>query len=95
MYKPSYRSKKAKRVFESVRTELGFSAGQSDIWDEVACMQTKFGVKSRTHDMSDVYEKQKVNLEAYIKALSVEENQAGFTAVINGRIIGLEALSQP
>lgn len=45
--------------------------------------------------MADIYDNQKGNLESYINGFSIAEGQTGFVALINGNIIGLEALSLP
>lgn len=95
MYKPTYRGKKAKRVFASVRMGAGFNAGQSEVWDEVACLHKRFGNRSKTFAMSSVYDDQRGNLDAYTKGFAITEGQTGFVALINGKIIGLEALSRP
>lgn len=94
MYKPTDRGKKARRVLASMKVGKGFSAGQSEVWEEVACLHKKFGNRSKTHAMADVYDDQKRNLDAYIKGCTIADGQTGFVALINGKIIGLEVLSR-
>ena len=95
MYKPTDRGRKAKRVYRSVKSGRGFHAGQSEVWEEVSCLHTRFGIHSKTSAMADIYDNQKGNLESYINGFSIAEGQTGFVALINGNIIGLEALSLP
>lgn len=45
--------------------------------------------------MADVYDNQKGNLDAYIKGFTIMDGQTGFAVLINGKIIGIEALSRP
>ena len=45
--------------------------------------------------MSDIYENLRGNLDAYINGFKILDRQAGFIALINGKITGLEALSRP
>lgn len=45
--------------------------------------------------MADIYDAHRGNLDAYIKGFTIAEGQTGFVALINEKIIGLEALSRP
>jgi len=60
------RSAKAQKVSMNLKERLSFAADQSEVWHGVAEFQSASGVESRTSNLSDVYEKKRLELEKFV-----------------------------
>ena len=57
-------------------------------------MQTKANVKSSTGAMKDVYTSRENELNQYAQSFSYVPNQQGIVVFINGKVVGMDVLSQ-
>lgn len=89
----SVRMKKNVSVSSSLRQGDSFRSDQGEIWDEIHKMSSKRNFESPTSAMKDIFEESKGDMESYLKAFSLKENQKGFIIGINGQIVGLDYLS--
>lgn len=86
----SLRKKKAKRVFYSLRHSSTFQANQSEIWEDISEKSARFSVNSDTGAMDEIFNQCDSRIKEYEKKLEPHPGQAGFVAVINGKIIGFD-----
>lgn len=66
------------------------SSNQSDVWAGINVKLERLGVASETSAMSDIFEKEAVRLEDYVKSFSPQAEQSGSLFAIGGRVVGLE-----
>jgi hypothetical protein len=87
------RNVKSASVKRTVERSGRYTSDQGAVWDEVHKLQDRMEVRSPTSAMSDVYESKIDDLEDYIKAFELAENQKGILVFINGEIMGLDVIS--
>lgn len=87
------RNVKSASVKRSVERTGQYSSDQGAVWNEVNKLQDRMEVKSPTSAMSDVYESKIDDLDDYIKAFELLENQKGILVVIHGEIAGFDVIS--
>jgi hypothetical protein len=87
------RNVKSASVKKSVENLGRYSSDQRAVWDEVHKLQDKTEVHSPTSAMGDVYEAKSHDLDNYIKAFKLVEDQKGLLVFINGKIMGLDVIS--
>lgn len=86
------RSKNAS-VSESLGSTGSFKSNQRDVWNEIDDMSAEACVNSPTSAMEDVYKSRKTQLSEFTKAFPSHENQKGILILINGEVVGFEAVS--
>ena len=84
------RAKKAKSVTANLRESRSFRSDQSEVWRDIDSKSRRMGVCSETSAMSDIYEKRQKELKTYEESFTVHPGQAGFVALIGGRVAGLD-----
>jgi hypothetical protein len=77
-------------VQHSVRERREFRADQGRVWDEISTKSDRLKVRSKTRAMGAMYEAYDDQLKDYTGRFTMQENQAGFLVVLNGRVAGLE-----
>lgn len=87
------RMNKQRSVDFSMRAGVGARSDQNQVWDDVAKYQRRAKVASPTNAMNDVLSKFKSVLENYNDNLKPIPGQKGMIVAINGRIIGMEYIS--
>ncbi len=89
----SIRNVKSASVKRSVESKGVYSSDQMAVWNKVHALEEIHQMKSPTSAMSDVYESRINDLEDYIKAFEIIENQKGILVFINGEIVGFDVIS--
>lgn len=89
------RASKAQRVSESMRSTGRHASDQGEVWHHIAQKSVAFSCRSESGAMADVYEQEKVRLEEYVRAFSVEPGQTGALFAIDGRVAGIELFDCP
>ncbi len=88
---PLLRGKVQGRVYQSLRSGLGFMADQMEIWEEVRHKASRLQVHSPTLAMADIYTSYEDDLREFCRHFPLVPEQKGFMAAIQGRPVGLEA----
>ena len=87
------RGNKMSRVHQSLKYGEGYRSDQSEVWKDISDLQSKRNIHSPTSAMKDIYDKEKDNLDDFLKAFPLIEWQCGFIVGLGGHVVGLEYLS--
>lgn len=87
------RNVKSASVKRNVESSGHYSSDQGAVWNEVHKLQNRMEINSPTDAMSDVYEATDKDLDDYIKAVPLAENQKGILVFIDNEIVGFDAIS--
>ena len=87
------RGNKMSRVHQSLKYGEGYRSDQSEVWKDISDLQSKRNIHSPTSAMKDIYDKEKDNLDDFLKAFPLIEGQCGFIVGLGGHVVGLEYLS--
>jgi hypothetical protein len=88
------RLKKVRSVSASLRQDQSYSSDQGAVWQDIQEMHSKANVKSSTGAMKDVYTSRESELSQYAQSFSYVPNQQGVVVFINGKVAGMDVLSQ-
>lgn len=81
-------------IKDSLEAKMGYRSDQSRVWYNIETMMDNMNAASDTAAMSDVFEQKSDQLDDYVKAFSVEPNQVGILASINGEIIACDCFGK-
>ena len=95
MMSPNLRSQKAQQVNFSIRASGEFRSDQGALWDGIAEKAERMHVASETGAMASIFEKERVSLDSYVKHFRLIEGQVGAVFMINGKVVGMDALGKP
>jgi hypothetical protein len=70
-----------------------FRSDQGKVWDNVEKISSAAKVSSPSMAMSDVFEGRKTEIDDYLKNIKISDGQNGMVVLINGKITGLEYVS--
>ena len=87
------RGNKMSRVHQSLKYGEGYRSDQSEVWKDISDLQSKRNIHSPTSAMKDIYDKEKDNLDDFLKAFPLIEGQCGIIVGLGGQVVGLEYLS--
>ncbi len=87
------RENKARTVSYSLRDQKSYRSDQGKVWEDIAALSVKHGIRSETGAMRDVYESRKVSLDEYIEAFPVQDGQKGLFTLIDGKIVGFDIIA--
>mgnify|MGYP000950524280 CR=1 FL=1 len=87
------RNVKSDSVRRSVERNGSYRSDQGAVWDEVHQLHDRMDVQSPTGAMRDAYEAKERDLNDYIKAFKIMEDQKGLLVFINGQIMGFDVVS--
>jgi hypothetical protein len=93
MAMPKMRRKKAESVCYSLEFSNNYIADQQQVWDGVEELFDMVDMDSPTRSMKEVYDRKKADVQDYLEAFRVVDNQQGFVVMSNGKIVGMEFLS--
>ena len=85
---------KVRSVSASLNQDQSYFSDQGAVWRDIQEMQTKANVKSSTGAMKDVYTSRENDLNQYAQSFSYVPNQQGIVVFINGKVVGMDVLSQ-
>jgi hypothetical protein len=89
------RRSKVERVHESLAEQRGFAGDQGRVWSDIGMFLHDVGVNSSTSALADGYESHRATLDDYLAALPAAPGQCGMLVLVNGRVAGLDLVSQP
>ena len=87
------RGNKMSSVHQSLKCGQGYQSNQREVWEDISQLQNKLKILSPTSAMKDIYDKEKDNLDDFLKAFPLIEGQCGFIVGLGGHVVGLEYLS--
>jgi hypothetical protein len=87
------RNVKSTSVKRSVESSGEYLSDQAAVWNEVHKLQNNMEVNSPTSAMGDVYEAKSLDLQDFVDAFELMEGQKGLLVFIEGKIIGLDVVS--
>jgi hypothetical protein len=85
---------KVRSVSSSLRHDQSYFSDQGAVWQDIQEMHSKANVKSSTGAMKDVYTSRENELNQYAQSFSYVPNQQGIVVFINGKVVGMDVLSQ-
>ena len=87
------RENKMSSVHQSLKYGQGYQSNQEEVWNDISQLQSKRSIHSPTSAMKDIYDKEKGNLDDFLKAFPLIEGQCGIIVGLGGQVVGLEYLS--
>jgi len=88
------RRNKMKSVEESLKNAKGYMSDQNKVWHDIDKLSMAASVESPTSAMNDVFKSKKEDLDGFIRNIPIQEDQRGFIAAIDGKIVGLDYVSR-
>lgn len=88
------RNVKSASVMRSMARNGSYRSDQGEVWDEVQMLHRKMELNSPTGAMRDAYEARDNDLNDYIRAFEIADNQKGLIVFINGKIMGFDVVSR-
>ncbi len=82
------------RVAANLKARAVHDAVQSEVWKDVETLHSKSGTTSRTRAMKDAYIQRQKDMEEYIKAFPLQDNQKGLIVFLNGTVLGADYISR-
>ena len=89
------RAEKARSVSFSMSTLGTRRSDQSAVWQSIARLAEREGVRSRTSRLEDVYLARGDKIGAYVDELPAADGQLGAMFALGGKIRGIEAFDHP
>ena len=87
------RGNKMSSVHQSLKFGQGYRSNQSEVWKDILQLQSNRNTYSPTSAMKDIYDKEKDNLDDFLKAFPLIDGQCGIIVGLRGQVVGLEYLS--
>ena len=94
MMHASSRHSKSERVYASKIRGGAYTAGQSEVWNDVANLHGSLGTQSSSGAMSEAFAQKKQDLTVYENAFPLLDNQKGMIALINGTVQAADFISK-
>ena len=88
------RKAKLEDVTLSLKEDRGFASDQKAVWNEIDDLHRKAGTKSASGSMEDSFTGRQKDLDAYLKAFPLRENQSGMLVVLNGKAAGADVITR-
>lgn len=89
------RARKSSSVHCSLEGAEGHKSNQGEVWDSISEVSLKACVESPTLAMKDVYENRENDLREAMQQFASAPDQMGMIVEIDGKVVGLDWLSQP
>lgn len=94
MMNASARASKSERVKMHRSSMNSYGAGQSEVWGDVAKLQSSLGTSSPSNAMSDSYEQKAIDVSEYLTAFPLLDHQKGMMAFVNGSPVFADFISK-
>ncbi len=79
-------------AFNSVHA---YDAGQGEVWRDISELHGKLRTSSRSEAMSDAFEQRENDIKDYVAAFPLQPGQTGMVALIEGKPVSADLISQP
>lgn len=90
---PKARAVKSQSVSHSLKVNDSYSSNQGAVWDQISELSARANVRSDTGAMRDVFEMRGKDLSDYTDAFTIMPGQKGLMVFIDGKVEGLDMLS--
>ena len=87
------RSTKTKDVYSSLSSSDEYSSNQGKVWKDVSDYMCCYRINSRTSNLSDIYEGERINLDEFVKKFNAEKDANGISIFIKNEILNLEVFN--
>jgi hypothetical protein len=67
-----------------------YAADQGGVWDEIAAKEARFGTRSPSSALHDLYDRESVDIEAFVRAFPCPAGATGIAVGIGGRLVAVE-----
>jgi hypothetical protein len=91
---PTIRAMKTLQVNYSVRESGNFRSDQSAIWDEISAKASRREAESDSMAMAEIYKKEKLAIDDYLKNFAMVDSQIGAIFLINGKVVGMDCFGK-
>ena len=89
------RARKSSSVSDSLAASAGYMSNQSQVWEDIASLQSSTGTTSATGAMQDVFKAREKELEQCMAAFTVVPGQTGLIVLIDDQVAGFDFIPQP
>jgi hypothetical protein len=92
---PSFlRAKKAGRINDSLASGMSFMANQGEVWDDVKSYSIRAGVKSKSDNLSDVFEGKRGDFDQFISGFKLNTNANGMAVFVKGNLLSIDIFNR-
>jgi len=88
------RADKARRVRENLKKHKAFDADQREVWNYVSQSQQLYKMTSPTSNLSDIFEKQEKDFDAFADAFPANPTTNGVAIFIGTRLMALDIFNR-
>ena len=67
-----------------------YAANQAEVWGEIAAKEARFGAHSQTAALHDLYEREAVDIEGFVRAFPCPAGASGIAVAIGGKLQAVE-----
>lgn len=89
------RAYKSKRVQDNIVSGNGYAADQSEVWDNVAELNSKIAAEAPTGALHDGYKTRELDLDKYMASINLPENANGYIAFAGVEPLGADIFDKP
>ncbi len=91
----AYESAPSPGAAPSAPRRRSFAADQGRVWSEIAAKEARFGTRSETAALHDLYEREAVDLAGFGRAFPCPVGATGISVGIGGKIVAVELFDAP
>jgi hypothetical protein len=84
------RAEKMASVSRSLLRTRSYESDQGEVWRGIEEMSARLEAPSQTRAMSDIFERRRDGVEAFVRDLGAQEGQVGAVFAVNGAVLGLD-----
>lgn len=88
------RAKKASRVTANFEKRMNFVSDQGEVWKDVEQYSMKFDIKSKSDNLSDIYDKKKKDFDEFIKSFTANPEANGMAVFVKNSLLSLDIFNQ-
>ena len=89
------RAKKARSVSFAMKQARSRRSDQHEVWEELSMKAEAMHVASDTDAMSDIFDKERVRIDDFVKAFPARPDQVGALFIIGGEVAGMDVFDHP
>jgi hypothetical protein len=72
-----------------------YAADQGAVWHEISAKEARFGAHSDTAALHDLYEREAVDLDAFVRAFPCPAEATGIAVGVGGKLVAIELFDAP
>lgn len=72
-----------------------YAADQGGVWQEIAAKEARFGARSQTSALHDLYEREAIDLDGFVRAFPCPAGSTGIAVGIGGKLAAVELFDAP